>query len=75
MEPPPGQAGTAPPQFTLAEVAQHNTEKDAWVIVHDLVYNVTDYLLKHPGGYDLLWKHAGSPSNNSSGTILVCHYY
>jgi cytochrome b involved in lipid metabolism len=53
-------AGVAPRFFSLAEVAQHNTEKDCWVIVHDLVYNVSEYLLKHPGGYDLLWKHAGT---------------
>lgn len=50
----------APPTFSLAQVAQHNTEKDCWMVVHDLVYNVTDYLLKHPGGYDLIFKHAGT---------------
>lgn len=56
---------TGPPAkfFSLSEVAAHNTEKDCWVIVHDLVYDVSEYLLKHPGGYDLLWKHAGAHSS------------
>ena len=30
--------------MTAAEVAKHNTKQDCWVILHDLVYDVTAFL-------------------------------
>lgn len=40
------------PVYTLAEVAEHATKTDCWVIVEGGVYNVTDFVMagKHPGG-------------------------
>ena len=34
--------------FTVEEISRHNTEKDCWIILYD----VTDFLRKHPGGKD-----------------------
>lgn len=34
------------PEYTLAEVEQHNTNQDCWVVVGDGVYDVTHYLSK-----------------------------
>ena len=31
-------------QFTLEEVAEHNSRKSAWLIIHDKVYDVTKFL-------------------------------
>lgn len=31
-------------QFTLAEVAEHNTNKSTWIIIHNNVYDVTEFL-------------------------------
>ncbi len=36
--------------LTAAEVAQHTTESDCWIIVNNGVYNVTNYAPIHPGG-------------------------
>lgn len=31
-------------KFTIAEVKEHNTPDDLWLIIHDKVYNVTKFL-------------------------------
>lgn len=45
--------------YTWEEVAKHNTQYDMWVIVNDKVYDVTDWVDKHPGGVELLRLVAG----------------
>ncbi|MCA9390329.1 hypothetical protein KC571_02890 [candidate division WWE3 bacterium] len=35
---------------TSAQVSQHNSRSDCWVIVASKVYNVTAYVNRHPGG-------------------------
>jgi flavocytochrome c len=46
-------------EFSLAEVAAHNKEKDCWVIVDDLVIDVTTFLGDHPGGKMAIMSFAG----------------
>lgn len=36
--------------FTVAEVATHNTSANCYAIVSGKVYNLTDWIAKHPGG-------------------------
>lgn len=35
--------------ISSAEVAKHNSESSVWVIIDDRVYDVTKFLLEHPG--------------------------
>jgi len=37
------------PRYTMSEVAKHNQLKDAWVVVHDRVYDITTFAVTHPG--------------------------
>lgn len=38
-------------QYTMNEVASHNTTKSAWIIVKGHVYDCTTFLSQHPGMY------------------------
>jgi len=46
-------------EFTLEEIAKHNTEKDCWVAVNGLALNVTGFLADHPGGPKAILLYAG----------------
>mmetsp|Transcript_43983 Transcript_43983/g.71559 ORF Transcript_43983/g.71559 Transcript_43983/m.71559 type:complete len:449 (+) Transcript_43983:188-1534(+) len=46
-------------QFTVEEVKRHNTPKDCWVIIHEKVYDVTEFFPMHPGGQVLLTAAGG----------------
>ena len=44
------------PTFTLEEVAARKSQGLIWIIIHDYIYDVTDYQEHHPGG-DLVLEH------------------
>ncbi|EJD54831.1 oxidoreductase [Auricularia subglabra TFB-10046 SS5] len=46
--------------YTLEDVAQHASARDCWVAFNGTVYDVTDFVQDHPGGDDLILKHAGT---------------
>jgi cytochrome b involved in lipid metabolism len=47
------------PTFSRLEVARHFGDGDLWLILDDLVYDVSPYLEKHPGGMPILRAYAG----------------
>lgn len=57
-------APAAPPkrvmqEYSLEEVAKHNTENDCWVIVNGQVLDATKFLPDHPGGKKAILLYAG----------------
>ncbi|KAJ7078835.1 FAD binding domain-containing protein [Mycena belliarum] len=57
-------AAPAPPpsgkkEYTLADVAKHNTKEDVWVVVNGEVLDVTSFLPDHPGGEKAILLYAG----------------
>jgi len=45
--------------FTLDDIAKHNKEDDCWVTIKDQVYDVSKFLVDHPGGKDAIMLYAG----------------
>lgn len=44
-------------EYTSVAIASHNSPDDCWIVIEDIVYNVTRFA--HPGGFAAIMKHAG----------------
>ncbi|CAI6331721.1 unnamed protein product [Periconia digitata] len=51
--------------FTFSDVAEHNTKKDLYMIVHDKVYDCTSFVDEHPGGEEVLLDVGGQDSTEA----------
>merc|ERR1712241_805248 len=49
--------------LTMAEVQKHVTKTDCWVVLHDRVLNVTNFLSQHPGGELAILTFAGKDAS------------
>uniref|UniRef100_A0A183BSG5 Cytochrome b5 n=1 Tax=Globodera pallida TaxID=36090 RepID=A0A183BSG5_GLOPA len=56
-------------KFTKDEVARHNHDGSAWIIMNDKVYDVTKFLMEHPGGEDVLLQWAGSDATEAFNDV------
>lgn len=52
-------------EFTAEEVAKHASEGDCWVIVKNVVMDLTSFLNDHPGGKESIVKFAGQDATES----------
>lgn len=41
-------------ELTYAQVAEHNSKKDVYVVIHDKVYNASSFVDEHPYVLSLL---------------------
>ncbi|KAE9021213.1 hypothetical protein PR003_g12491 [Phytophthora rubi] len=61
-------AETPVKEFTLEEVAPHNTAEDCWMVIRDegirKVYDVTAFLDDHPGGPEIMVDVAGQDATD-----------
>nr|ANQ46484.1 cytochrome b5 [Santalum album] len=56
--------GAAGKVFTLAEVSEHHTPQDCWLVINGKVYDVTKFLEDHPGGDDVLLSATGKDATD-----------
>ncbi|KAJ3334550.1 hypothetical protein HDU93_007760 [Gonapodya sp. JEL0774] len=49
--------------FTTSEVAQHDRDGNAWIIIDGDVYDVSKFAQEHPGGKKILLKYAGKDAS------------
>ncbi|EPY84162.1 hypothetical protein CB1_000490012 [Camelus ferus] len=51
--------------YRLEEVAERNSSKEIWLVIHGRVYDVTRFLNEHPGGEEVLLEQAGADATES----------
>ncbi|KAK0743299.1 cytochrome b5-like heme/steroid binding domain-containing protein [Schizothecium vesticola] len=51
--------------FTYQDVAEHNTKKDLFVVIHDEVFDVSKFVDEHPGGEEVLLDVAGQDATEA----------
>jgi len=53
--------------YRLSEVEQHNItkgeNKSVWTVIHDKVYDITQFLDEHPGGEEILLENSGKDAS------------
>ncbi|KAF2227465.1 cytochrome b5-like heme/steroid binding domain-containing protein, partial [Elsinoe ampelina] len=51
--------------LSYSDVAEHNTKKDLYVVVHDKVYNASSFVDEHPGGEEVLLDVGGQDATEA----------
>ena len=63
----PSQTTQSSEEITSQELATHNSKTDCWVGYKGKVYDVTNFLNKHPGGANAIAKYCGTSSQFEAG--------
>ncbi|XP_038071948.1 fatty acid desaturase 2-like [Patiria miniata] len=51
--------------YSWEEVKEHSTKADKWVVIEDGVYDVSQWVKRHPGGYKVLSHYAGEDATDA----------
>ena len=57
-------------EYTVADVATHNTETSLWLVIEGKVYDVTKFQDDHPGGPYVLLETAGTDAGNAFDEVM-----
>lgn len=61
-------AAAVTPQYGLAEVASHNRLDDCWMAIEGVVYDLTDYVDRHPAPDEVLAAWCGREASEGMKT-------
>ncbi|KAI8099367.1 cytochrome b5 [Halteromyces radiatus] len=51
--------------FSMADVNAHQSKGDLYVVIHNKVYDITEFVVEHPGGEEVLLDEAGKDATES----------
>ncbi|ORZ20754.1 cytochrome b5-like heme/steroid binding domain-containing protein [Absidia repens] len=51
--------------YSTADVNAHKTRQDLWLVIHNKVYDITEFVVEHPGGEEVLLDEAGKDATES----------
>ena len=49
----------------MKEVASHCHVDSCWMIISDKVYDLTEFIEYHPGGYEIMLEYGGTDATNA----------
>ncbi|TQN72798.1 putative cytochrome b5 [Colletotrichum shisoi] len=52
-------------ELTYQDVAEHNTKKDLFMVIHDKIYDCTKFVDEHPGGEEVLLDVGGQDATEA----------
>ncbi|KAJ0163360.1 putative cytochrome b5 [Colletotrichum tanaceti] len=52
-------------ELTYQDVAEHNTKKDLFMVIHDKIYDCTKFIDEHPGGEEVLLDVGGQDATEA----------
>ncbi|GKT46561.1 putative cytochrome b5 [Colletotrichum spaethianum] len=52
-------------ELTYQDVAEHNTKKDIYMVIHDKIYDCTKFVDEHPGGEEVLLDVGGQDATEA----------
>jgi len=52
-------------EYTYQDVAEHNTKKDIFVVIHDKIYDASKFIDEHPGGEEVMLDVAGQDATEA----------
>lgn len=55
-------------EYTLVEIASHNTREDCWATINGGVYDLTDWVPQHPGGEEAIMSLCGTDGSQAFTT-------
>ncbi|KAI5138674.1 hypothetical protein NEAUS04_1818 [Nematocida ausubeli] len=58
-----------PRQYTLEEVSEHTAKDSCWIVLSNIVYDVTEYAKDHPGGSNIIYENAGKDCTDLFNTL------
>eukprot|EP01083_Nonionella_stella_P044495 119773_1 len=57
-------------KISLGELKRHNTREDGWIAIAGKVYDVTKFILEHPGGEGILVAYLGSDVTRQFQSVM-----
>ncbi|CAM1310202.1 Uncharacterised protein g5385 [Pycnogonum litorale] len=58
------------PQYSLKDVSKHCTAEDCWIVIKDMVYDITTFIFEHPAGSDIILEQAGTDATRSFQEVM-----
>lgn len=55
--------------YSLDEVSSHNSASSLWIVIDDKVYDVTKFLLEHPGGEEVILDVGGQEATEAFNDV------